>query len=261
MSAQPELTISEVLLPVKATSSTATTEETEQATVLLWGVEEDVTLHLHSQEMSLHSGFFPVPPSGPWIKAPSDTLSMHAERRDAFPGWRKESSHIQLGSSARMEPRASQHLFLPYPYCEPPAELLSPHRPAANCAISHCTAPQRDARRKGGMHLAAEVWGCQGSHRRAISRYRSQQGSTGHDPHLLHGSSTGSAPPARRGGRADCGCSASVSAHSAANWRYNRKGEMVLTGIYQNKPSLKQLGETGEKRQSEQLHFPLRATE
>lgn len=119
MSAQPEPTLPEVLLPVKARGSTTITEVTEQATVLLQGVEEDVALHLHSLEMPLHSGFFPVPPSGPWIKAPSDTLSMHAERRDAFPGQRKESSHIQLGSSARMEPCVSQHLFLPYPYREP----------------------------------------------------------------------------------------------------------------------------------------------
>lgn len=103
---------------MKARSSTTITEVTEQANALPQGTEEDVTLHLHSLEMPLHSRFFPVPPSGPWIKVPSDTPSMHAERRDAFPGWRKESSHVQLGSSARMEPCASQHLFLPYLYCE-----------------------------------------------------------------------------------------------------------------------------------------------
>lgn len=72
--------------------------------MLLWGVEEDVTLHLHSLEMPLHSCFFPVPPPGPWIKAASDTPRAQAERRDAFPGRRKEeSSHIQLGCSRQAQ--------------------------------------------------------------------------------------------------------------------------------------------------------------
>lgn len=39
--------------------------------MLLWGVEEDVTLHLHSLEVPLHSCCFLGPPSGPQIKAPS----------------------------------------------------------------------------------------------------------------------------------------------------------------------------------------------
>lgn len=72
--------------------------------MLLWGMEEDVTLHLQSLEMPLHSCFFPVPPSGPWIKAPSDTPSTQAGRRDVFPGRRKEeSSHSQLGSSRQAQ--------------------------------------------------------------------------------------------------------------------------------------------------------------
>lgn len=90
--------------------------------MLLRGVEEDVTLHLCSLEMPLHSCFFPVPPLGPWIKAPCDISSAQAERRDVFPGWRKaEISPIQLGSS-----RQAQSHMLPS-ISSPPARAVTPH--------------------------------------------------------------------------------------------------------------------------------------
>lgn len=89
--------------------------------MLLRGVEEDVTLHLCSLEMPLHSCFFPVPPLGPWIKAPCDIPSAQAERRDVFPGWRKaESSPIQPGSSRQ----AQSHVLLSI--ASPPARAVTP---------------------------------------------------------------------------------------------------------------------------------------
>lgn len=68
VSAGPVPALPEVLLPVKARSRTTITDETQQAAVLLWGMEEDVTLHLHSLEMPLCSGSFPSLPWGPGSK-------------------------------------------------------------------------------------------------------------------------------------------------------------------------------------------------
>lgn len=102
--------------------------------MLLWGVEGDLNLHLHSLEMPLHSCFFPVPPSGPWIKAPFDTPSTQAERRDAFPGQRKEeSSHIQRGSS-----RQAQSHVLPS-ISSSPASTVTPLCRAAKGNVSSHT--------------------------------------------------------------------------------------------------------------------------
>ena len=125
-------------------------------------MEEDVTLHLHSLEMPLHSCFFPVPPSGPWIKAPSDTPSAQAERRDAFPGRRKEEgSHIQLGSS-----RQAQSHVLPS-ISSSPARAVTPlvqgwggERGFPRPRLCPTTAPRQAAGKLGscrGARLAAEV--------------------------------------------------------------------------------------------------------
>jgi len=130
--------------------------------VLLQGVERDVTLHLRSLEMPLHSCFSPVPPSGPWIKAPSDTLSAQAESRDVFPVRGKEgSSHIQPGSS-----RQAQSHALPSTSSAPARAVTPGCRAGEGCGFPRprlCpTTTQRQAAGKlgggGGVRLAAWVW-------------------------------------------------------------------------------------------------------
>lgn len=148
--------------------------------------------------------FFPIPPSGPWIKAPLTPQACRRREGMRFlSGGRRKAPHPAGLLSAGTEPRASHNLFLSCPRCEPLLRLL----PLAGLQRG-APLPTGCARSEGRCEEA-------GGQRGAVPGCRA----AGHTLYLLHGSSRGSAPPAGRGGRAGCGCSASVSARSGASWR------------------------------------------
>lgn len=109
-------TLLEFPLPGKARSSMTTTDMTKQAptpTVWLWGMEQDVTLHLHSLEMPLCSSL-----CSPFLRTLHQSSLSHPQHTGREQGRvcgcrKEESSCSQLGCSGQAQPHASLPAALP----------------------------------------------------------------------------------------------------------------------------------------------------